>query len=411
MEDGTYQRADGEYEIPNVTTVPGANVWTVDDDGVQCPNAEFEHIQEAVEYASPWDTIVVCPGTYYESSTPVNSELNPVLAEGEKDGLTINKPLKIIGAGANKVTIKPATSLTTLGGSTGTLRDGGGNVITVSRQSLGSTEYDENFVDISGVKIESGSTTAEAGVAFFNASGRIANSEIGTIKAANGNSWGVVMTNSQIGEGAGAAERQVTIENSKIKGYTTGGGVLFDDSKGKADAAATNYERSGMKQVGYVKDTVIEGSATGASATVAQSGIVVSDGAVAHISGSVIANNRYSTEPKKSAGRSPATATASTTPTPKTKPCVKARRPPPPMTIGAVPGRRSSARPWSPNPLRKRISTKRGSRATMRRKPPRCSSPRSSARPRPRRLSAPSPTCRRSVRSSTRMAAKPSKRG
>ena len=196
---GKYERADGGYEIPNVTTVPGANVWTVDDDGVQCPNAEFEHIQEAVEYASPWDTIVVCPGIYNESSTPVNSELNPVLAEGEKDGLTINKPLKIIGAGANKVTIRPATSLTTLGGATGSLRDGGGNVVTVSRQSLGSTEYDENYVDISGVKIESGNTTAEAGVAFFNASGRIANSEIGTIKAANGNSWGVVMTNSQQG--------------------------------------------------------------------------------------------------------------------------------------------------------------------------------------------------------------------
>jgi large repetitive protein len=298
---GTYKRADSGYEIPNVTTVPGANVWTVDDDGVQCPNAEFEHIQEAVEYASPWDTIVVCPGVYYESSTPVNSELNPVLVEGEKDGLTINKPLKIIGAGANKVTIRPATSLTTLGGATGSLRDGGGNVVTVSRQSMGSTEYDENYVDISGVKIESGSTTAEAGVAFFNASGRIANSEIGTIKAANGNGWGVVMTNSQIGTGPGSPERQVTIENSKIKGYTTGG-VLFDDSKGKADGAVTNTERSGMNQVGYVKNTLIEGSATGASATVAQNGIVVSDGAIAHVTGSVIANNRLATEPKKSAG-------------------------------------------------------------------------------------------------------------
>jgi len=187
------------------------------------------------------------PGRLLRISTPINSELNPVLAEGEKDGLTINKPLKIIGAGAKKVTIKPATTLTTLGGATGTLRDGGGNVVTVSRQSLGSTEYDEEYVDISGVKIESGSTAAEAGVAFFNASGRIANSEIGTIKAANGNGWGVVMTNSQIGEGPGAAERQVTIENSKIKGYATGG-VLFDDSKGKLDGAVTTTERSGMKQ-------------------------------------------------------------------------------------------------------------------------------------------------------------------
>jgi hypothetical protein len=301
IEDGTYQRANGEYEIPNVTTTPGANVWTVDDDGVQCPNAEFEHVQEAVEYASPWDTIVVCPGVYYESSTPINSELNPVLAEGEKDGLTINKPLKIIGAGAKKVTIKPATTLTTLGGATGTLRDGGGNVVTVSRQSLGSTEYDEEYVDISGVKIESGSTTAEAGVAFFNASGRIANSEIGTIKAANGNGWGVVMTNSQIGEGSGAAERQVTIENSKIKGYATGG-VLFDDSKGKLDGAVTTTERSGMKQVGYVKNVVVEGSGTSTSTTVFQTGVQVAAGAKAKITGSVIAGNFSPEAERKSVG-------------------------------------------------------------------------------------------------------------
>jgi hypothetical protein len=299
MAEGKYERADGSYEIPNVTAVPGANVWTVDDDGVQCPNAEFEHIQEAVEYASPWDTIVVCPGIYNESSTPVNSELNPVLAEGEKDGLTINKPLKIIGAGAKLVTIRPATSLTTLGGATGSLRDGGGNVVTVSRQSLGSTEYDENYVDISGVKIESGNTTAEAGVAFFNASGRIANSEIGTIKASNGNSWGVVMTNSQQGAGSGTAERQVTIENSKIKGYTTGG-VLFDDSKGKADGAITNTERSGIKQVGYVKNTLIEGS--GASTTLKQTGIQVASGAIAHITGSTIAGNFNPNEERKSVG-------------------------------------------------------------------------------------------------------------
>jgi hypothetical protein len=305
IEDGTYQRANGEYEIPNVTTIPGANVWTVDDDGVQCPNAEFEHVQEAVEYASPWDTIVVCPGVYYESSTPINSELNPVLAEGEKDGLTINKPLKIIGAGASKVTIKPATTLTTLGGATGTLRDGGGNVVTVSRQSLGSTEYDEEYVDISGVKIESGSTTAEAGVAFFNASGRIANSEIGTIKAANGNGWGVVMTNSQIGEGPGTAERQVTIENGKIKGYATGG-VLFDDSKGKLDGAVTTTERSGIKQVGYVKNTAVEGSATvtekSTSEATSQTGIQVADGATVKITGSLIANNRNAAEPRKAVG-------------------------------------------------------------------------------------------------------------
>jgi large repetitive protein len=289
LEEGTYARADGAYEIPNVTTVPGANVWTVDNDKVQCPNAEFTNIQEAVENASPWDTIVVCPGVYEESSTPVNSELNPVLATGETNGLTIKKPLKIIGAGASEVTIKPKSTVATLGGASGTLRDGGGNVITVSRQSLGSTEYDEEYVDISGVTIESGSTEAEAGVAFFNSSGRIADSEIKSIKASNGNGWGVVETDSQIGTGIGSPERQVTIENSTIKGYGAGG-VLFDGSKGKADGTVTNTERSLMNQVGYVFGSTIEGA--GGSSTVPQTGIAYRSGARGEVTGSAVVNNQ-----------------------------------------------------------------------------------------------------------------------
>jgi hypothetical protein len=290
--EAVYKRADGKYEIPNVTKVAGANVWTVDDNKVQCPNAQFTHIQEAVEYANPWDTIVVCAGTYAESSKAINSAADPVLAAGEVNGLTIEKPLKIVGAGAGLVTIKPATTLTTLGGATGTLRDGGGNVITVARQSLGSTEYDEQYVDISGVTIESGTTTAEAGVAFFNSSGRIADSKVGPIKAANGTGWGVVETNSLSAEGEGAPERQVTIEDSKVSGYGAGG-VLFDGSKGGADGAATNTVRSGMNQVGYVIGSTIEGS--GGTATVAQTGIAFRSGAHGSVTGSSIAKNHSTT--------------------------------------------------------------------------------------------------------------------
>jgi large repetitive protein len=286
-EGAAYQRADGSYEIPDVTQTPGANVWTVDDDKAQCPNAEFTHIQEAVEYANPWDTIVVCPGVYEESSTPLNSSANPV-ASGETNGLTITKPVKIIGAGASEVTIKPLQSTASLGGSAPTLRDGGGNVITVSRQSLGSTEYDEDFVDISGVTIESGSTAAEAGVAFFNSSGRIADSIVGPITAANGNGWGVVETNSLIAEGEGAPERQVTITESTVKGYGAGG-VLFDGSKG--EAASTT--RSGMNQVGYVLGSTIEGS--GGSAAVPQVGVAYRTGAHGEITGSAVVENHGST--------------------------------------------------------------------------------------------------------------------
>jgi hypothetical protein len=306
MEAGVYRRADADFEIPDATETPGASVWTVDDDGAQCPNAQFEHIQEAVEYASPWDTIVVCPGLYPESSTPVNSELNPVQS-GAMNGLTINKPLKIVGAGASKVTIKPASTLgATLAGTEPFLRDGGGNVVTVSRQSLGSTEYDEEYVDISGVTIESPSAYVEAGVAFFNSSGRIANSVVGPLKrvtkaeelTTKPHGYGVIATNSLIGAGSGTAERQVTIVNSRVFGYQSGG-IRFDDARG-SDASATAKEPSGIEEVGFVKGTTVEGS--GASTVIPQVGIQYHAGATGSIAASKIAGNLFTTEQRKSAG-------------------------------------------------------------------------------------------------------------
>jgi hypothetical protein len=306
MESGKYQRADGTFEIPNVTTVPGASVWTVDDDGAQCPNAQFEHIQEAVEYASPWDTIVVCPGLYPESSTPVNSELSP-LQTGAMNGLTINKPLKIIGAGAGRVAIKPAATLGgTLAGTEPFLRDGGGNVVTISRQSMGSTEYDEEYVDISGVTIESPSAYVDAGVDFFNSSGRISNSVVGPLKrvskaeelAAKPYGYGILVANSQIGAGPGTAERQVTVVNSKVSGYQSGG-IRFDDARG-IDSSPTTKEPSGIKEVGYVKNTAIEGS--GANAIIPQVGIQYNAGATGTITGSKITGNLFTTDQRKSAG-------------------------------------------------------------------------------------------------------------
>jgi len=306
MASGVYKRADADFEMPDWSKTPGGSVWTVDDDGVQCPNSQFEHIQEAVNYASPWDTIVVCPGVYPEASTPVSSELSPVQAEA-KNGLTINKPLKIVGAGSSLVKIKPAyTSGVSLAGTEPYLRDGGGNVITVSRQSLGSTEYDEEYVDISGVTIESPNNYVEAGVAFFNTSGRIANSVVGPLKrvttagelATKPHGWGIVATNSMVGAGSGAPERQITVVNSKVFGYQSGG-IRFDDARG-TDAATTGTEFSGMKEVGFVKNTLVEGS--GASTVIPQTGIQYHAGATGAVTGSKITNNRYTTEPRKSVG-------------------------------------------------------------------------------------------------------------
>src|SRR3954462_10887789 len=188
-----------------------ASTWTVDDDKADCPNARFTSIQAAVDQAAPWDTVVICAGTYEEQSTPTGGDNSPSQA-GSRNGLTITKPLTLKGAGASKVTIRPAPALgATLAGTAPYLRDGGGNVVTVSRQSLGATDDNENFVDISGVTIDSGNATAEAGVAFFNTSGRIANSVIATIKPTAAYGYGLIMTNSLQGAEAGA-HRQVTLE-------------------------------------------------------------------------------------------------------------------------------------------------------------------------------------------------------
>ena len=202
-----------------------ASTWTVDDDKADCPNAAFTSIQAAVNQAAPWDTVVICPGLYLEQSTPTSGNNSPSQT-GSRNGLTITKPLTIKGAGASKVTIRPAPALgATLAGTAPYLRDGGGNVVTVSRQSVGITDDNENFVDLSGVTIESGGIQAEAGIAFFNASGRVANSVIGPITPAGPHGYGVVMTQLTAGR---RGRRPPPGQHRQQPRHRAG--VLFDDA-------------------------------------------------------------------------------------------------------------------------------------------------------------------------------------
>ncbi len=231
-----------------------ASTYTVDDDKADCPNAAFTSLQAAVNQAAPHDTLIVCPGTYLEGSTPTTAAASPAQA-GSHNGLTIDKPLTIKGAGASKVLIAPKPAIAVAGSLAGTapyLRDGGGNVITISRQSLGSTDADENRVDISGVTVASPTIASEAGVAFFNTSGSITNSVVGPLASG----YGVVETNSLQGGGTGTVRREVTIAGSLVNG-----GVLFDDATG-IDGAATNNVRSGIIQYGYVEGSRIAGGVT-----------------------------------------------------------------------------------------------------------------------------------------------------
>ena len=53
----------------------GPNMWIVDDDHAQCPNAQFSSIQPAVDAASPGDQIKVCPGMYREQVRITKNDL------------------------------------------------------------------------------------------------------------------------------------------------------------------------------------------------------------------------------------------------------------------------------------------------------------------------------------------------
>lgn len=295
----------GELSLPDTVANPASNTtWVVDNDRIECPNANFTSIQQAVDYASPWDTIVICDGVYQERSTPINSARVPV-ATGAMNGLTINKPLLIKGTGADKVTIMPDQSIADLAGTTPFLRDGGGNVVTVSRQSLGSTDTNEMFVDISGVTITSGSTWAEAGIAYLNTAGRISESVIGPLRtattseeaAAHPHGWGVVKTNHLQGAGNGTVESELTVANSVVTGYQAGG-ILFDGARG-ADDSESILTRAGIKHHGYVTDTIVTGSA---STLFPQVGVRYSAGADGFVGSSRITANTFAAAPTSAVG-------------------------------------------------------------------------------------------------------------
>jgi parallel beta-helix repeat protein len=88
---GTIGVADADVG-PNAAPAPAASPsdpkLLVDDDKVQCPNAPYMRIQDAVDAAGPNDTIKVCPGTYNEQ----------VRIGSGRDGLKLEsvKPLQAI---------------------------------------------------------------------------------------------------------------------------------------------------------------------------------------------------------------------------------------------------------------------------------------------------------------------------
>lgn len=279
-----------------------ASTFTVDDDKAQCPNASFSSIQSAIDQAAPWDTIIVCDGVYRERSVPINNATQNPSEPGSRNGLTISKPLTIKGTGPDKVTIMPdVPEGGTLAAATPRLRDGGGNVISIVRQSNGSSDGNENFTSISGVTVTSPDVYAEAGVAFFNTAGEITNSQIGPFylptatdqadAASKTYGYGVVQTNSLVGDSEATIRRDVTIADSFVTGYQSVG-VLFDAARGP-DGDPLTLQRSGILTYGFVKNSWVKGALVGAVQD--QTGIQYHAGARGAVTGSTITDNRRAT--------------------------------------------------------------------------------------------------------------------
>jgi parallel beta-helix repeat protein len=80
----------GLSNVVNGTTKPiGPKTWYVDDDRADYPAADFTKIQEAVDAASPGDTIIVYPGTYIEN-VDVNTANLTIKSQNGTANCTVN---------------------------------------------------------------------------------------------------------------------------------------------------------------------------------------------------------------------------------------------------------------------------------------------------------------------------------
>lgn len=83
--------------------------WIVDDDGQDCPDADFTAIQAAVSAAAPGDHILVCEGTYHERVLITKSDLT-LHAQGGPDDVVVDADHL-----GNGITISGASGVTVEG--------------------------------------------------------------------------------------------------------------------------------------------------------------------------------------------------------------------------------------------------------------------------------------------------------
>ncbi|WP_036725653.1 Ig-like domain-containing protein [Patulibacter minatonensis] len=236
-------------------TAADANVLRVDDDRVQCPAADFTSLVDAVAAASQGDTIRVCDGVY------------PVPGGVGSSGLKIEKNLKLLGAGADKVFVQPDGSAPSTAATTPNERDEFGNVITVKRRLVELSD-----VQISGLTVRGSGTAVEAGIAMIDVNeSRIGDVRVTGIAPDTGPGTGLfVGPMASQGHGivlANTIEGTVnaaTVERVAVDGFNKAG-IVVDSRTLAGTGERTNTMRA------TISDSRITGAGT--SPLVAQDGV------------------------------------------------------------------------------------------------------------------------------------------
>jgi hypothetical protein len=225
----------------------GPNMFIVDDDRLQCPNAAFVTIQSAVAAAGPGDQIKVCAGLYPEQvriATP---------------GLMLFSEVPLAAVIQAPITMTPPKSIVTVDGATD---------VTIRQFTIQGP-----YADVPGCS--DALPDRHTGVRIIDASATLLGNHITAIKDVNpalgGCQDGIAV---QVGRRAEAQTGSAEIRNNLVDDYQKGGVVV-----------------DGPDAYAWVTQNVIDGG--GETAVIARNGVQVGREASADVDHNVVRNNLF----------------------------------------------------------------------------------------------------------------------
>jgi nitrous oxidase accessory protein NosD len=235
--------------LPRVGSPASGGHLVVDDDKVECPKADFTHIQDAIDAASPGDHIRICKGTYVEQLTirkalDIDADSGAVLMPG---AMKQNTTSLFDGAAiATAILVADATNVSISG-------------LTVDGVNNGISECAPDL----------------EGITFQNAWGSVSRAAI---------------RNFRLGAGLG--------------GCQSGTGLFVQSGGGRIsrveieDCTIHDFQKNGItaNEVGttaFIRRNVVTG--IGPTTAIAQNGIQIGFGAAGAIAKNVVTNNLFST--------------------------------------------------------------------------------------------------------------------